>query len=414
MIAEIVSVGTELLMGQIVNTDAQFIASHLAPLGYRALYQVTVGDNPARLAGVVQSALARADVLLFTGGLGPTDDDLTKETVAQALGLEMAVVPEEEARLRAYFASRGKEMTPNNLKQARFPTGSIILPNPNGTAPGCIMEADGKAAILMPGPPRELYPMFRDHVLPYLEKRSGVRLHSRELRIFGMGESEVTYRLRDLIAAQTNPTIAPYVKTSEVTLRVTAQCQDDAEGERLVAPVIDAILARLGSIVYSTNGESLPALCVRLLLRQGATLAVAESCTGGMLASSIVDIPGCSACFLEGAVTYANGAKVRRLGVSEGTLATDGAVSLACAQQMAEGLRAAAGTTYALATTGIAGPDGGTPEKPVGLVYVALAGPSRTEVRKLLLSGDRARIRTAATLHALDLLRRSLLGLTGA
>lgn len=414
MIAEIVSVGTELLMGQIVNTDAQFIASHLAPLGYRALYQVTVGDNPARLAGVVQSALARADVLLFTGGLGPTDDDLTKETVAQALGLEMAVVPEEEARLRAYFASRGKEMTPNNLKQARFPTGSIILPNPNGTAPGCIMEADGKAAILMPGPPRELYPMFRDHVLPYLEKRSGVRLHSRELRIFGMGESEVTYRLRDLIAAQTNPTIAPYVKTSEVTLRVTAQCQDDAEGERLVAPVIDAILARLGSIVYSTNGESLPALCVRLLLTQGATLAVAESCTGGMLASSIVDIPGCSACFLEGVVTYANGAKVRRLGVSEGTLATDGAVSLACAQQMAEGLRAAAGTTYALATTGIAGPDGGTPEKPVGLVYVALAGPGRTEVRKLLLSGDRTRIRTAATLHALDLLRRSLLGLTGA
>lgn len=414
MIAEIVSVGTELLMGQIVNTDAQFIASHLAPLGYRALYQVTVGDNPARLAGVVQSALARADVLLFTGGLGPTDDDLTKETVAQALGLEMAVVPEEEARLRAYFASRGKEMTPNNLKQARFPTGSIILPNPNGTAPGCIMEADGKAAILMPGPPRELYPMFRDHVLPYLEKRSGVRLHSRELRIFGMGESELTYRLRDLIAAQTNPTIAPYVKTSEVTLRVTAQCQDDAEGERLVVPVIDAILARLGSIVYSTNGESLPALCVRLLLTQGATLAVAESCTGGMLASSIVDIPGCSACFLEGVVTYANGAKVRRLGVSEGTLATDGAVSLACAQQMAEGLRAAAGTTYALATTGIAGPDGGTPEKPVGLVYVALAGPGRTEVRKLCLSGDRARIRTAATLHALDLLRRSLLGLTGA
>lgn len=414
MIAEIVSVGTELLMGQIVNTDAQFIASHLAPLGYRALYQVTVGDNPARLAGVVQSALARADVVLFTGGLGPTDDDLTKETVAQALGLEVAVVPEEEARLRAYFASRGKEMTPNNLKQARFPTGSIILPNPNGTAPGCIMEADGKAAILMPGPPRELYPMFHDHVLPYLEKRSGVRLHSRELRIFGMGESELTYRLRDLIAAQANPTIAPYVKTSEVTLRVTAQCQDDAEGERLVAPVIDAILARLGSIVYSTNGESLPALCVRLLLRQGATLAVAESCTGGMLASSIVDIPGCSACFLEGAVTYANGAKVRRLGVSEGTLATDGAVSLACAQQMAEGLRAATGATYALATTGIAGPDGGTPEKPVGLVYVALAGPGRTEVRKLCLSGDRTRIRTAATLHALDLLRRSLLGLTGA
>ena len=411
MIAEIVSVGTELLMGQIVNTDAQFIASHLAPLGYQVFYQITVGDNPARLTSVVRDAIARADVVLFTGGLGPTYDDLTKETVADALGLEMAIVPEEEARLRAYFASRGHVMTPNNLKQARFPRNGAILPNPNGTAPGCIMEAGGKAAILMPGPPRELYPMFTNHVLPYLEARSGVRLYSRELRAFGMGESELTYRIRDIIAAQTNPTVAPYVKTGEVTLRVTAQCRDEAEGERLAAPMIDAICERLGPIVYSTHGEPLPALCVRLLREQERTLAIAESCTGGLLTSSIVDVPGCSACLIEGAVTYANDAKMRRLSVSAQTLDTDGAVSSRCAREMAEGLRSAAGANYALATTGIAGPDGGTPEKPVGLVYVALASADGTAVRELHLSGDRARIRALSTLHALDLLRRALLGL---
>lgn len=414
MIAEIVSVGTELLMGQVVNTDAQFIARHLAPLGYQAFYQVTVGDNPTRLTGAVREALARADVVLFTGGLGPTDDDLTKETVAAALNIPLDPVPEEEARLRAYFTSIGREMTPNNLKQARFPRGGIILPNPNGTAPGCIMEAGGKAAILLPGPPRELYPMFTNHVLPYLERRSGVRLYSRELRFFGMGESELTYRIRDIISAQTNPTVAPYVKTGEVTLRITAQCRDEVEGKRLVAPMIEEIARRLGPVLYSTDGEPLPALCVRLLCERGETLAVAESCTGGQLASAIVDVPGCSACFLEGDVTYANDAKVRRLGVSPQTLATQGAVSAACAREMAEGMRTAAGATYALATTGIAGPDGGTPDKPVGLVYAALSAAGCTQVAELRLSGDRARVRTLAVLHALDLLRRQLLGLPAA
>lgn len=411
MIAEIVSVGTELLMGQVVNTDAQFIARHLAPLGYQAFYQVTVGDNPARLTGAVREALARADVVIFTGGLGPTDDDLTKETVAAAMGIPLDPVPEEEARLSAYFASIGREMTPNNLKQARFPRGGTILPNPNGTAPGCIMEADGKAAILLPGPPRELYPMFTDHVLPYLSRRSGVRLHSRELRAFGMGEAELTYRIRDIIANQTNPTVAPYVKTGEVTLRVTAQCRDEAEGERLVAPMIEAIQARVGPVLYSTDGEALGALCVRLLRERGETLSVAESCTGGLLASAIVDNAGSSACFFEGAVTYSNEAKMRRLGVTRATLDAHGAVSDACAREMAAGMRAAAGTTYALATTGIAGPDGGTAEKPVGLVYVALASPAGVKTAELHLTGDRARIRALSVLHALDLLRRSLLGL---
>ena len=238
-----------------------------------------------------------------------------------------------------------------------------------------------------------------------------MRLHSRELRAFGMGEAELTYRIRDIIANQTNPTVAPYVKTGEVTLRVTAQCRDEAEGERLVAPMIEAIQARVGSVLYSTDGEALGALCVRLLRERGETLSVAESCTGGLLASAIVDNAGSSACFFEGAVTYSNEAKMRRLGVTRETLDAHGAVSDACAREMAAGMRAAAGTTYALATTGIAGPDGGTAEKPVGLVYVALASPAGVKTAELHLTGDRARIRALSVLHALDLLRRSLLGL---
>ncbi len=408
MIAEIVSVGTELLMGQVVNTDAKYIAERLAPMGFQVFYHVTVGDNPGRLTKVIHESIARSDVVLFTGGLGPTDDDLTKETVAAALGLRCEPIPAEVERLTAFFAARGREMAPNNLKQACFPEGAHILPNPKGTAPGCIMEADGKIAVLLPGPPRELNPMVDDYVVPFLEKRSGAKLYSRELRIFGMGESDVTYQLRDIIENQTNPTIAPYVKTGEVTLRVTAQCASDAEGEALVAPMIEAVAARLGDFLYSTAGEALPALCARLLTEQNKTLAVAESCTGGMVTSALVDIPGCSAFLTEGLVTYAESAKTRLLGVSGDTLARHGAVSESCAREMAEGARRGAGADIGLATTGVAGPDGGTEETPVGTVYIALADASGTQVRKLNLFGDRARIRTSAALNALDLLRRAL------
>ena len=408
MIAEIVSVGTELLMGQVVNTDAQFIAQRLAPLGYQVFYHITVGDNVRRLTGVVHRAIERSDVVVFTGGLGPTDDDLTKETVAAALGLTCEPFPEEVERLKRFFAERGREMTPNNLKQACFPKGSVILPNPNGTAPGCIMRAEDKTAILLPGPPRELFPMFENHAMPYLEKMSHTSLYSRELRIFGMGESDVTYRLRDIIESQTNPTVAPYVKLCEVTLRVTAKCDAPEEGERLTAGMIETIRARLGDVVYSIDGESLPAVCARLLTERHETLSVAESCTGGLVAGSCVDIPGSSKFFLEGCVTYTNDAKMRRLGVSSETLARHGAVSEECAREMAEGMRKTSGADYAVSTTGIAGPDGGTPEKPVGTVYVALACASGTQVLKLQLHGDRERIRYTTMLNGFDLLRRHL------
>lgn len=406
MIAEIVCVGTELLMGQVLNTDAKFMASRLADLGVNLYYQVTVGDNPKRLRDTLKNALERSDVVITSGGLGPTGDDLTKETAAALLGLTLEYDPASVKMLEDRFRAFGKEMTPNNLKQAMFPKESIILPNPNGTAPGCIMEKDGKAIILLPGPPRELFPMFTNSVMPYLEKRSNTKLYSRVLRIFGMGESTLEYTLKDLIEAQTNPTIAPYALLSEVTLRITARCKDAEEGERLIAPVVDEIKRRIGDVIYSFDDEPLEKVCADLLTENHKTLSVAESCTGGMIASTLVGIPGSSKWFLEGAVTYSNEAKMRRLGVAETTLAQFGAVSYQTAKEMAEGMRRTSGSDYALVTTGIAGPDGGTPEKPVGLVYIALAAPDGTDVKEFRFTGDRAKIRHNTMLNALDFLRR--------
>ena len=408
MIAELICVGTELLMGQVLNTNAHFIAKELAPSGIDMYHQIVVGDNPKRLTEAIETALSRADVVLLSGGLGPTDDDLTKETVARVMGKELILYEDEWKKIVSYFESKGRTVAPNNKKQAMFPADAIILENPKGTAPGCIMEADGKAAILMPGPPRELRPMFANLVLPRLLEKAGHRLYSRELRIFGMGESDVTYRLDDLIKHQTNPTIAPYAKTGEVTLRVTARCKDDNEGEALVAPMIETIRATLGDVVYDTNGRELAEVCHHALIEAGKTLAVSESCTGGRLADAFINYPGSSAYFIEGDVTYSNDAKMRRLGVRKETLDTVGAVSEACAREMAEGTRKAAGTDFALSTTGYAGPDGGEPDKPVGTVFIALASADGTTVKRLNLFGDRDRIRHSAMLNALDLLRRKL------
>ena len=408
MIAELICVGTELLMGQVLNTDAQYIAQLLAPSGIDLYHQTVVGDNPKRLTEAVRTALNRADAVILSGGLGPTDDDLTKETVAEALGKELVLIPEEWDRIVMYFESRGRRVAPNNRKQAMFPKDAIILPNPKGTAPGCIMEQDGKCAILLPGPPRELFPMFHDYAMPYLLKKAGHRLYTREVRIFGVGESDVAYRLDALLKNQTNPTIAPYAKTGEVTLRVTARCQNDAEGEALVEPVLDAIRSELGDCVYDTHGRELAEVCHHALLACGKTLAVSESCTGGRLADAFINYPGSSAYFMEGAVTYSNDAKMRRLGVKPETLDTVGAVSEECAREMADGVRKAAGTDFALSTTGYAGPDGGEPDKPVGTVFIALSSADGTVVKRLNLFGDRDRIRHTAMLNALDLLRRKL------
>lgn len=406
MTCELISVGTELLLGNILNTNAQYISQKLADLGVNCYLQVTVGDNPERLEEAVHRAFARADIVILTGGLGPTCDDLTKETVASAFGKKLVLDEESLLHIKSRFEKMGREMTPNNIKQAEFPEGSTILPNPHGTAPGCIIEDGGKAAVLLPGPPNEMEPMFGASVMPYLERRSGTRLYSRMIRIFGKGESAVEYELRDLMDGM-NPTIAPYAISGELKLRVTGRCKTEQEGKMLVAPAIAEIRKRLGSVVYSDEGKELHEACADLLLEHAKTLAVAESCTGGMLASRLVSVSGSSRWFLEGCVAYANDAKLRRLGVSPDTLARFGAVSEQTALEMARGIKLSSGADIGLATTGIAGPDGGTPEKPVGLVYIALASGEIEEVTELHLVGGRERIRNSACLNALDLLRRS-------
>jgi len=409
MIAELICVGTELLMGQVVNTNAQFLAKSLVPLGISMYHQITVGDNAARLREAIETALSRADIVILTGGLGPTDDDMTKEIAAEVFDLPLIENEEALAALKAYFAALNRDMPPINYKQAKLPQGSIMLPNSCGTAPGCILTNDaGKAAILLPGPPHELMTMFNKSVLPYLQQRTDCLLYSKEIMVFGKGEGAVAYELRDLIANQTNPTIATYAKPGQVEIRVTAQCRDEKDGETLLAPVVGEISSRFGDIIYSFEGESLAKVCADELMQSGQTLAVAESCTGGLLSAKLVDIPGCSSFLLEGCVTYSNTAKMKRLGVKEETLHRCGAVSAQCAKEMAEGMLQSAGSDIALATTGIAGPDGGTDEKPVGLIYIALATKSETIVQELHLSFNRERNRSMTVLHVLDLLRRLL------
>lgn len=409
MSAEIISVGTELLMGNIVNTNAQYISQRLADLGIDCYLQTTVGDNHDRLVEAVHSALRRANIVILTGGLGPTADDLTKETVSDAFGKKLVLDEKSLEYIKVRFTKMGHIMTPNNVKQAYFPEGCIILPNPNGTAPGCIVENGEKAAILMPGPTKEMVPMFEASVLPYLEKRSGYTLKSKMLRIFGKGESSVEYMLKDIMESQTNPTIAPYALNGEMKLRVTARCRDGEDADAIMAPMIAEVKSRIGEYIYSYDGLEMHEEAARLLTQKGLTLAVAESCTGGMICSKLVSVPGSSAWFKEGCITYSNEAKMNRLGVKNTTLDEYGAVSAEAAAEMAEGIRITGNADIGIATTGFAGPDGGTEDKPVGTVFIGFSSRDKSFTTRLQLSGSRERIRSMASLNALDILRRNLL-----
>ena len=413
MIAEIVSIGTELLMGQIVNTDAQYLSRRLSMLGISVYYHTTVGDNPARMEETLRRALSRSDVVITTGGLGPTGDDLSKEIVAGMLGLPMERDEESLRDIERYFSAMHRAMAANNERQAMFAKGAIILKNDRGTAPGCIVEQSGKAVIQRPGPLYELKDMFEKRVMPYLTRRTGGSIASRYVRIFGVGESDAETRVKDLIDAQQDVTIAPYCSLGEVQLRVSARGQDEEAALSRIQPTVDEIVRRLGDAVYAVSREpsdSMEHYAVDALIRAGRTVAVAESCTGGLVAARLVAIAGASAVLHESHVTYANEAKERYLGVRPETLAQHGAVSEQCAREMAEGLRARSGADVAAATTGIAGPGGGTAEKPVGLVYVAVSAPEGTVVRELRLSGDRERIRSLAALHALNMIRLAAKG----
>ena len=408
MNAEIISVGTELLMGQILNTNARYISGRLADFGINLYYHTTVGDNHDRLKECIRTGFSRSDILIFTGGLGPTEDDLTKETIADYFGLELEINSECKAELIERMTSRGYQCTPNNFKQVMFPREHcIILPNPNGSAPGCIIEMNGNAAIMMPGPPWEMEPMFEASVVPYLQKLSSCRFYSRTLRIFGRGESQVEHDIQNIVDAQTNPTIAPYAKAAETTLRITARCADEEEGERLIIPVMDAIYQRVGEHVYSSRGLDMHEVCAELLAKNGYKLAVAESCTGGMIASRLISVPGSSAWFVEGAVTYSIESKMNRLGVKAETLEEHTDVSAETAKEMAEGIRITSGADIGISTTGYAGPTGAPNQ--IGHVFVGLSTAESTESYEFYIKGDRERVRASTTLNALNLLRKLIL-----
>lgn len=410
MTAEIICVGTELLLGNIVNTNAAFLSEKLAYLGINCYFQTVVGDNRDRLLSVINTALSRADILIFSGGLGPTEDDLTKETVAEALGKKLIRDKWAEQEIADYFALRGRIPTDNNWKQADVIEGCEILYNKNGTAPGIFVSEGEKTVILLPGPPLELKSMFTDSVMPKLQQKCGQVFYSQTVKIVGPGESSVETQILDMLNTQENPTIAPYAKTGEVHLRVTARAKDEKEAREKTAPVVEELYRRFGNAVYTTDAdETLEMALTKLLIKKKYTMTTAESCTGGMIAARMVNAPGVSAVLKSGFITYANEAKEELLGVSHDTLEKFGAVSRETAEEMADGAVKAAHTDAAVAVTGIAGPDGGTKEKPVGLVYIGVNIRGNVEVREYHFSGSRQKIRESVTAAALTFLREKLL-----
>ncbi|NLY44228.1 MAG: competence/damage-inducible protein A [Clostridiaceae bacterium] len=409
MKAEIIAVGTELLLGQILNTNAQYLSVQLSQLGIDVFFQTVVGDNAMRLEETVRTALQRAEVVILTGGLGPTKDDLTKETVAKILDIPLKLHQESLDRIKGYFEKMCRPMSSNNEKQAMLPEGCIVLPNDVGTAPGCIVEKDKNIVILLPGPPNEMQLMFKQHVYPYLRSRSPFIIYSKVLRVFGTGEASLAEELMDIFENQTNPPVTPYAKQGEVTLRITAKAENEEEAKKLIEPLEQEIRKRLGKRIYGIDEESLEQVVARLLMEQKKTLATAESCTGGLLAQKITSIPGISQCFNTGVITYSNESKVKLLGVLQETLDKFGAVSHQTALEMAEGIRNRYKADIGIAITGIAGPGGGTSKKPVGLVYIGMAVPDKSWYQELHLSGTRERIRNLSTMYALDMIRLYLL-----
>ena len=407
MQAEILSVGTELLLGNIVNTDARDLSVGLSELGINVFWHTVVGDNPARLKQAVAVARQRADLILTTGGLGPTCDDLTKQVLAEAFGLPLEFNQEAADRMRDYFARIGKEMTENNLQQAYLPRGCTVFQNDWGTAPGCAFEVDGVRCVMLPGPPRECNAMFRHRAMPYLQGLSDAHIYTHNLRIFGEGESAVEFRLRELMNRLTNPTLAPYAKEGEVLLRLTAKAHDPKAAEAMMAPVLAEVQEKLGELIYGVDVESLEDAAFRRLTETGRTLAAAESCTGGGVAARLTAIPGASKVFRGGVTVYTNAAKSALLGVSPALLEEKGAVSREVAEDMARRVREKLGADLGLAVTGLAGPEGDGVH-PVGTVFLALTDGARMWVRELHQNGNRERVRLMAGHNAFHMVLEAL------
>lgn len=406
--AELIAVGTELLLGNIANTDAQMLSQGLSSLGINVFYHTVVGDNPARLRSAVELAKHRADIIITTGGLGPTCDDLTKTVLAECFEKKLVHNQEAEDRCCTFFAEIGRTMTENNRQQFYLPEGCTPFQNDWGTAPGCAFEAQGVRVLMLPGPPRECSAMFRFRAVPYLKSLSDGMIVSRTLKLFGIGESSMEDQLRSRMNAMENPTLAPYAKEGECELRITAKAPTQEEAQALIAPVEEEMHTLFGDLIYGADIPSLEQVVLTLLKAQGLTLGSAESCTGGLIAKRMTDLSGASAVYRGGVVSYTNAVKHGVLGVPQPMLDEYGAVSEPVARAMAEGARNVLGCDLAVSATGVAGPDSDDRGNPVGLVYVAIATGEGTQVRELHAGTGRERIRTLAAHHAFDLVRRYL------
>jgi nicotinamide-nucleotide amidase len=405
MNGEIISVGTELLLGQIANTNAQYISQSLSKIGVNIYYHSVVGDNAERIRDCFKRAFDRSDLIIVTGGLGPTSDDITKEVLADFFGVSLVMHEESRHRILKFFNRIGRPCTANNLKQAYTLQGAKVIPNNNGTAPGVLFKKNDRIFFLLPGPPNEMRGMMDDYVLPYLAEMNNSIIKSKVLKIIGIGESRVEEILEDIITAQRNPTIAPLAGDGEVTIRITARADDEEKVNSLIKETENIIRERLKNNIYGQDDDTIEEVVVKKLGALGYSLSTAESCTGGLVANLITNVPGASNIFNRGFITYSNESKIELLGVPKNTIKEVGAVSAQTAKAMAQGLLLRTNSDIALAITGIAGPGGGTPEKPVGLVYVAVADRNEVKIASFNFVGNRQRIKLVTAKHALNNLR---------
>jgi nicotinamide-nucleotide amidase len=413
--AEIVTIGTEMLLGDLVDTNTAWISQRLASLGVSMYRHTTVGDNNERIIGALRDAASRADLVVTTGGLGPTSDDLTNACLGMLTGRPMVEYPEARRHIDEKFAKFGREPTPSNYKQALFPEGTRLIPNPLGTAPGALVEWEGTLFATLPGVPAEMKRMFEETLEPLIREHSDGSIVSKTLHFAGIGESALAEKVQDFLDAS-DPTVAPLAGQGRVRLRITTRAATEEEAHGKIRPVETEILDRLGEYFFGEDGETLEGSVGRMLSERGATVALAESCTGGLISKRLTDVAGSSAYFVEGFVTYSNASKTRLLGVPEEMISEHGAVSEPVAQAMAEGAREASGADYGLSVTGVAGPGGGTEEKPVGLVYVGVADAEGSMAEKLDLTAwarSRGSIRERSANRALDLLRLRIEGRGG-
>ena len=410
MIVELITTGSELLLGEIVNTNSAYLSSALNQAGFDVVYHSTVGDNRARMRSVMEIALERADIVITSGGLGPTLGDFTKEVMADLLGLPLILHEPSLEKIKCFFAHRHAHMPVNNQKQAMVPEGSYILNNSCGTAPGIVIQHNNKVIVHLPGPPHELKTMVKNELLPYLSVHYPQKaiIVSKELHTYGLGESAVDETLRDILLTQSNPTIALLARPGEILVRITAKADNTRAAEELIAATEKQIRARLGNIIFSTNDKTMEEVVAETLFAQKKTIALAESCTGGLVTSRLTDVRGASAYLIGSVVCYSNEIKEKQLGVPHQTLLDYGAVSEPTARAMAEGIRRLNGTDIGVGVTGIAGPDGGTPEKPVGTVYIAVADKNETTCRLCHFTGNRTTIKRLVSQAVLNEIRNYL------